>query len=194
MSDDRTILGPIDIAGPTPARILAFDAERRPVPAPVDLDQPFFQITRPEHPECNHRDRGVRLDMGRRRAICLGCGEAIDTFDALLIYAHAQQRMQNTRDFIEADRRREQEKRDAKPFVRDVRGFAARFARSRRPGRHGRLLGYDVTLACGHDASWDKRKPPRRMTCHQCVRESKLKTGGVAVLAAAGKAPCPTSS
>jgi len=155
-----------------PSKILAFDPLKQRAPEPVDLDTPFFKITRPEYPACDHRNRGVTLDTGRRVATCL-CGEDIDCFDALLIYAHAQQRLVNTRAAIEEHHRKEAEKKAKKAFVRDVRGFTARLS------RRGAIIGNVLSLECGHEQYWDKRKPPRRATCETCVRNEKFKTTGV---------------
>lgn len=167
MTQDEQVKGP--------SKILAFDAAKgRPVPEPVDLDSPFFTVTRPQYPACDHRNRGVTLDTGRRKAICL-CGEEIDCFDALMIYAHAQQRLVHTHDAIKAHYQKEAEKKAKRPYVKEVRGFCAQQT------KRGRIVGYLVDLECGHTLVWDRRKPPRRATCDQCFRNDQLKAKGVAV-------------
>jgi hypothetical protein len=158
-----------------PSKILAFDSTKEREAAPVDLDSPFFTIARTEYPKCDHRNRGVTLDTATRRAICL-CGEVIDCFDALLIYAHAQRRLMNRVEEIRAHERKEAEKKAAKPYVRAVAGCCAR--RSKR----GRIIGYSLTLECGHEHHWHRRTPPRRATCQACIREAKLKATGVPVV------------
>lgn len=173
MEDRNPLTVEIPEAKP-PAKILAFDAEKQREPIPVDLDAPFFTIAKPPYTECDHRNRGVTLDIGRRVAICL-CGVEIDCFDALLIYAHAQRRLINTREVIEEHKRKEAEKKAKKPFVRRVEGFSAK------QSRQGRVLGYQLKLECGHDIYWDRRKPPRRATCTVCYRNESLKAAGVAV-------------
>lgn len=167
----------IDLAE-TPSKILAFDTEKKRAPEPVDLDSPFFTIQRaPSYPDCDHRNRGVTLDMGRRKAICL-CGVEIDTFDALLIYAHAQRRLTETRRFIEEARRKEEEKKMRRPFSKRVEGFETVH------DRRGGVTGYHVSLECGHKHRLftRRRRPPRKVTCETCVREAKLKAVSVAVV------------
>jgi hypothetical protein len=163
-----------DTADKPPSKILAFDSAKERAPAPVDLDAPFFTIARPDYSKCNHRNRGVTLDTATRKAICL-CGVEIDNFDALLIYAHAQQRLIHHAEAIAEHERKEAEKKAAKPFVRDVSGFCQQHS------KRGRFLGWALRLECGHAASSDRRRPPRRVTCHECVRNAKLTTAGVAV-------------
>lgn len=158
----------MDIEDKPPAKLLAFDSTKARGPEPVDLDSPFFKVVHPQYPACTHRDRGVTLDVGTRRAICK-CGEVIDNFDALMIYAHAQRRLVETRQVIEEHNRKEAEKKAKRPFVRDVGAFQQRMSQGRRP----RFLGYEIKLhPCGHSAYWDKRHPPRRMTCEQCYKDS----------------------
>lgn len=168
-------LPPIDDpAKKVPSKILAFDSTKERQPAPVDLDTPFFTIARPDYSKCDHRDRGVTLDTATRTAICL-CGVVIDCFDALLIYAHSQQRLVNHVAAIKEYERKEAEKKAAKPYVREVVGFEAH------QSTRGRIVGYRLRLECQHEAYWDRRKPPRRATCRQCVRNAKLTAAGVAV-------------
>jgi len=163
-----------------PSKILAFDSTKEREAAPVDLDSPFFTIARTDYAKCDHRNKGVTLDTATRKAICL-CGEAIDCFDALLIYAHAQRRLISHAEAIREHERKEAEKKAAKPFVKDVGSYAARYANGSSRTRHGRLLGYHVTLECGHEQYWDRRRLPRRMTCVTCVRNAKLTAAGVAI-------------
>lgn len=168
----------MEIDDPTkkaPSKILAFDSSKKLAPEPVDLDSPFFTIKPPDYSKCDHRNRGVTLDTATRTAVCL-CGVVIDNFDALLIYAHAQQRLVHTRDAIEAHERKEAEKKAARPFVKTVVGFEQVLHRS------GRFLGYRLKLDCGHEKRSERRKPPRRATCQVCFRNSKLTAADVAVV------------
>lgn len=183
MADDPIVLS-VPIPDPEkdqPSKILAFDPQRKVEPQPVDLDSPFFAIKHTSYPDCDHRNRGVELDMATRRAICL-CGVEIDSFDALLIYAHAQQRLVHHREAIAEHERREAEKKAKKPHVKDVDGYSARFGRSGKT-----IVGYTVRLACRHETIWwrgkrRRRHPPRTMLCEQCVRAAKLETQGVGVM------------
>lgn len=141
-------------------------------------DERFFEIRRPQSPDCTHQWRGVTLDIGTRRVFCK-CGEQIDSFDALLIYAHAETRLVSTRESIEEHKRKEAEKKARRPHFKKHVGFARRSDNS----------GFDVRLECGHSAFWDTRRrtrfrsyPPRGMTCLQCVRDAELKARGVATL------------
>jgi hypothetical protein len=155
-----------------PAQILAFDSAKKREPEAVDLDAPFFTVkVRPEYPACDHRNRGVTLDVATRRAICL-CGEQIDAFDALLIYAHAQRRLISHAETIKEYERKEAEKKARRPFAREVTGW------QRVDG------GFDVTMACGHHQHLylpKRRHPWRRVTCEQCAREHRLKERGVSI-------------
>lgn len=161
----------IDLAQ-QPSNILAFDSTKKREPEPVNLDTPFFTVKHTSYPDCDHRHRGVTLDVARRVAICL-CGVEIDCFDALLIYAHAQRRLVETRQHIEEHYRKEAEKKARRPFVRDVSGYQQHLS------KRGRLLGYEMTLSCGHRMYWDRRKPPCRATCDTCFKNSQLKASGV---------------
>lgn len=172
MSDDRQVLDSIPIRE-KPDNVEVFDPSRKRT-IPVDLDAPFFTTRRTEYPNCNHRDRGVTLDVDTRKVFCK-CGEQIDAFDALLLYAHAEQRLQSTRYVIEEHRRKEEEKKAKKPFLRRVTGFSARY------NRRNRVIGYDVSLECGHRVIWDRRRPPRNVTCDKCFRNHELQTKGVSV-------------
>ena len=164
-----------------PSNILAFDSTKEREAAPVDLESPFFTIARKDYSKCDHLNRGVTLDTATRRAICL-CGEAIDCFDALLIYAHSQRRLIAKVEAIKEHDRKEAEKKAAKPFVRAVTAFCAR------QYSNGRIIGYDLELECEHAQRWDRRKPPRRVTCTTCVRNAKLTASGVTVVATQRKA------
>jgi|SRR6185503_5525746 len=182
MSDERIAMS-VEVPGAKPpSKILAFDSTKKAEPIPVDLDQPFFRVKRTEYPACNHQNRGVTMDVATRKVFCL-CGEHIDAFDALLIYAHAERHLQSTRHYIEEAKRKEAEKKAAKPFVREVNGFHQE--RSKR----GRFLYYILKLECGHHKQWDRRKPPRRATCTDCISADKLKAKGVAVIAAQNASP-----
>jgi hypothetical protein len=180
-----------DITTPTAvAKLLAFDSTKRSEPVPVDLDSPFFEIHYyPAAPAtCDHRQRGFTLDVATRTAICK-CGVTVDTFDALLFYAHAQQRLIHHAETIKEHARKEAEEKAKRPFVQEVSGFEAQFANTKRTDRHGRLLGWSVTLACGHRTYWQaagrfRRHPPRRITCTGCydasVRAAQLAAVDVA--------------
>lgn len=164
-----------DPSGKPPAQILAFDSAKKREAEGVDLESPFFTIQqRPPYPACDHRNRGVTLDVATRRVFCL-CGEQIDAFDALLIYAHAQRRLVAHAEAIKEHERKEAEKKAKRPFVKKVVGFAARHS------SRGRVLGFDVSLDCGHSVYWDRRKQPRQMTCEQCFRNARLEAKGVAI-------------
>ena len=160
-----------------PDRVVAFD-EARKRKIEVDLDKPFFQVTRyRSYPDCNHQNRCVTMDVPERKVHCQ-CGVEIDAFDALLIYANAERRLQDTRYYIEEAARKEAEKKARKPFVKEMGGFAAVYTKDRK-----RIIGYDCALVCGHRVRWAtskrRRTPPRTMTCDQCYRESQLKEQGI---------------
>ena len=157
-----------------PDNIEVFDPARKKKPMPVDLDAPFFEQRRVEYPNCNHRDRGVYLDVDTRKVFCK-CGEQIDAFDALLIYAHAERRLQNTRDVIKEHERKEAEKKAKKPFARRVTGYVTKFKRKK-------VIGYDVSLECGHKTFWMRRRCPLQITCDKCFRAEQLKAKGVGVI------------
>lgn len=58
-----------DPSAKPPANILAFDSTRSREPVSVDLDSPFFVITRPEYPKCDHRNRGLWCEPGFPAAV-----------------------------------------------------------------------------------------------------------------------------
>lgn len=164
------------------------ETQQKPAIAVVDLTErreairndAFFEIKTPQYPDCSHQWRGVTLDRGTRRVFCK-CGEQIDPFDALLIYAHAEQRLQHTREVIEEQKRKEQEKKDKKPHFHRHTGYSTRF------GTRGEPIGYDMRLECGHGVFWDvrwrrRKGAPRGVTCNECYREAQLKARGVAVV------------
>lgn len=154
-----------------PSNILAFDSTKKREPEPVNLDTPFFTVKHTHYPDCDHRNAGVTLDVARRVAVCK-CGVEIDCFDALLIYAHAQRRLVETKEFIKEHRRKEEEKKAKRPFVRDIGGYSQ--IRSSR----GHFRYYDITLSCGHHLSWTRKKLPRRATCEICFKNAQLRASG----------------
>lgn len=159
------ILDPIQDGTAQPSKIEAFDAKRRK--RDVNLDSPFFAVKRtPIYPDCDHRNRGVTLDVATRTAICK-CGVTIDTFDALLIYAHAERRLQSTRAALDEHARKEAEQKAKRPFAKKVNGFQA-------IQQHGRLVGYTLTLDCDHTMRWYHKRPPRTATCETCYRRSRI--------------------
>ena len=151
---------------------MAFDASRKKQ-VEIDLEKPFFKVVRPhdDPTKCNHHNRGVTLDVKTRRVYCK-CGEQIDTFDALLIYANAERRLQNDRAALDEHKRKEAEQKAKKAFVQRVRGASAIY------GRNGRTIrGYHITLECGHPAMWFRKRPkmPREMQCPKCFDEAQAK-------------------
>lgn len=158
-------------------RILAFDAETRATPRPVDLDAPFFRVHRPTYPECEHR-QGVTLDMGTRKAHCRGCDVEIDLFDALLIYAHAETRLQDTRRRIEEERQREARQREARKHVKQVCSW------EQLKSRHGKHYGWRLGLECGHTVELYRKTRAHKATCHECVRVATLAGQGVPTVSA----------
>jgi hypothetical protein len=151
------------------------DAKRR------RQDQPFFEILpRPRFPDCDHSKRGVQLDRTTRTVRCL-CGAQIDPFDALLVYAHAEERLIGTKRDLEAHKQEEAAKRTEqaarRPFLRDVGGFTSVYNPAP-PEGDGALIGFDVQLSCGHRVRWPsrgKRHPRRHLTCEICLRVDRAK-------------------
>jgi hypothetical protein len=177
MSDERdsAIVTITDPAATPPEKIVAFDKARKKL-LDVDLDRPFFAIKRYVDPgKCDHRHRGVTLDMATRKVYCR-CGDEIDAFDALLIYAHAETHLQNTRHYLEEHARKEQEKKDKEPHVKQVT------AAQRVTGRRGRFLGWQLRLDCGHQMQWDRKRLPKTATCDSCYRAAVLQARGVGVV------------
>lgn len=170
------ILGPDPPLGAKPpGKVIVFDSTKPHPTEPINLDTLFFEVKRPEYPNCNHLDRGVTLDIGTRKVTCK-CGVEMDAFDALLAYAHSERRLVNTWERIQEYKRKEREKKDKKPFARDITGLQTRFASG------GRVIGYILTLRCGHQRCWDKKRRPRSAHCAECMKNAKLKDGGVAVI------------
>lgn len=151
--------------GQTAAKILAFDSAKDRSLRGVDLDAPFFSFAQRDYAKCDHRNRGVELDISTRQATCL-CGVVIDSFDALLIYAHAQQRMQYQADAIKEHKRKQAEKDDLKPFHKHVTGWS-------RLDATGRHFGFTLTMECGHRIKWLRKRAPRTATCRECFGASR---------------------
>lgn len=158
-----------------PERIVAFDPARKKR-IEVNLDEPFFTLKTPRYDECDHKRRGVELDTSTRTVYCR-CGVALDVFDALLIYAHAERRLQAHAAAIKEHERKEQEKKDKRQFVRRQEGFEAIF------DRRARIIGYRVRLECGHVYRHPRaRRVPATVTCQPCYDAWKLQQQGVATL------------
>jgi len=147
-------------------------------------DKPFFTVLpRPQWPDCDHSRRGVEIDRTKRTVYCK-CGAQLDPLDALLIYAATEQRLVSTRADIERHQREEAEKKqreaERKPFLREVRGFY-QVCNPTPPNGDGAMVGYDVSLSCGHTIRWasrGRRHPKQRLTCDVCLRMERAKTKG----------------
>jgi len=147
------------LESPEKPKVEEFDRTRR---RSGDPNSPFFEIKEPNYSECNHRHRGFILDTTRRMAVCK-CGVDVHPFDALVIYAQAERRLQNQADIIESHRKREEEKRAKhKHYHRTVSAVATPDG-----------SGYIVQLDCGHKQAWYKRTPPRGISCGICLSEEK---------------------
>ena len=90
-------------------KIAQFDpSKRKPGGISVDLDAPFFTRRREpltDYTKCDHTRLGFEYDVKHRKVYCR-CGEEVDSFDAIVALAQAEQRLQHTREVIEAEARK----------------------------------------------------------------------------------------
>ena len=138
------------------------------------LDEPYFQVT-PRYmamaqQRCTHEDHGVRLDETDRTVTCKNCGKQVDPFQALLHYAASEQRLVSARQQIEqaqeAEVARKQREKDRRPFARAV---VKRTERKDLSLKAEPVIGYTLTLECGHTMEVGEGNRFRRVTCGQCV-------------------------
>jgi hypothetical protein len=148
------------------------------------LNQAYFEVET-EHMrsnKCNHRNCGVRLLVPERRVICKGCNEQIDAFDALQHYAASEQRLVSVRnDILEAEKREERRKqadKERRPWLRNVQSWHARKDLSLKAEP---IIGWMLTLECGHKKGVDGERKPNRVTCRECEAAAK-KSAQVAVM------------
>jgi len=146
------------------------------------LDEPYFEVT-PRYlamaqNRCTHENHGVRLDETDRTATCKGCGKPVDPFDALLHYAASEQRLVGTRKAIndaqQAEVARKQREKDRRPFARAV---VRRTARKDLTLKAEPVVGYALTLECGHTVDVGEGNRFRRVTCSQCEQDARRKRG-----------------
>lgn len=137
------------------------------------LNTPFFEtvgkLEAMVAKRCDHSQHGMRLDQMDRRVYCRGCGISVDPFEALLIFAHAEQRLvqqvKALADARDADARAKQREKDRRPFLRRATGW--------KPVKDEKLkaepiIGWQVTLACGHTILAMTQRQPKTMTCPNC--------------------------
>lgn len=143
-----------------------------------ELDEPYFEVehewNRMASKRCDHRNSGVRLEPLERRVICKGCGTVVDAFDALVNYAASEQRLIGTRRAIEDAKKSEEQKKarekERRPFARQVTGYTAKHDLSLKAEP---IIGYALTLACGHQAECGPNRQPRQVTCRTCEHDAR---------------------
>lgn len=139
----------------------------------VDLDQPYFTVVTGFNymatKRCQHLDYGVTLDEVARTATCKGCQQPVDAFDALRHYAASEQRLVRHAEAIQAAERREaadkQRDKDRRPFKQAV---VSRVARKDLTLKAEPIIGYTLTLACGHVADCGPEQRMKFKTCGVC--------------------------
>lgn len=143
------------------------------------LDEPYFDVA-PKYlamtqMHCMHENEGVRLDENGRRVYCKGCGLQLDPFEALLHYAASERRLVSTRHAIEQaeqrERDRKQREKDRRPFTRRVVGHRERKDLSLKAEP---VIGYTLTLECGHKKDCGPNRKPRQVTCRECEHQARL--------------------
>lgn len=158
---------------PDDKHLAAFKARVAPY-----LNEPYFQIE-PDYlamttGRCMHKEYGVRLDAVDRRCYCKRCGIQIDPFEALVNYAHAEQRLVSTRRAIEDAEKRQatqkQREKDRRPFARAVVGRVPRKDLSLKAEP---VIGYTVTLSCGHTRETNGERQYRQVTCGDCEKQAR---------------------
>ena len=145
-----------------------------------ELNEPFFEVVNEWSggmTRCRHREHGFRLDTIDRRAICKGCGKDVDAFDALVAYAKSETRLLSTRQRIEDAEKRERDRKARekarRPFGRAVNSVRAvkDLTLKTEP-----VIGYTLTLECGHSAECGPNRKPRMVTCRQCQADAIANT------------------
>ena len=141
----------------------------------IDLEQPYFMVEGrwSKLPRCTHENYGVRLDEVDRLCYCRGCNLQIDPFEALVHYAASESRLVLHADTIRSAQQAEIARKEAdkarRPFVRNVTGHAAvkDLTLKAEP-----IIGYKLTLECGHVGECGPNRIPKRMTCRACQADA----------------------
>ena len=139
------------------------------------LEEPYFQVvTEIDYvvgKKCRHVDTGARLDEVARKAYCCGCGAEIDAFDALLHYAKSERRLQHEAIAIRQHKEQEAAKKAAdkmrRPHVRAVVHWTPLCEGA---GEDLAVVGYDLTLDCGHTQRRDGERRVKTVTCQTCQK------------------------
>lgn len=147
----------------------------------VDLDEPYFVLEgrwmKMGKQQCMHDNHGVRLDEIDRRCYCRGCGLQIDPFEALLNYANAESRLVSQAEFIKqsqhAEATRKANEKARRPFVRTVTGWTAIKDMTLKAEP---VIGYTLTLECGHSGDFGPNRKPKHVTCRACQADAVRET------------------
>ena len=143
-----------------------------------ELDTPYFAVV-PSYMKgnrCDHKNCGVSLDETDRVVTCNGCKKPVDPFEALLNYAASEQRLVGTLEAIrkakEDEEKRKQRDKDRRPYARKVVGKKPKkdLAQKAEP-----IIGYDLTLECGHKSECGPDRVPKMKTCYDCEAADKKK-------------------
>lgn len=136
------------------------------------LNRPYF-VVKSSGGGCLHLQCGVRLDETTQRAYCLGCGNELALFDALMNYHRAEQRLVATLSEIQRHMKMEQERKqrekERRPFLREV---TSRRERKDMSLKAEPVIGYELTLECGHTQDQKDTRRLNRVTCHTCRYEA----------------------
>jgi hypothetical protein len=139
------------------------------------LSEPYFEVQRAfmslAMKKCDHKEHGVILDELDRAAICRNCRREIDPFEALLNYAHAEERLVNAVEALRESGRREAQKLARVAIVSKCN----RKVVSREPVRNLELkaepiIGYKNTLGCGHVRETTSDREFKTLMCYDCEK------------------------
>jgi len=140
-----------------------------------ELEEPYFMIIERGAAKCSHIDKGVTLDEASRTAICRGCKQVVDLFDALMNYAESERRLVLARERVEKFQKEQREKNERNrarmKFVRKVMSSKTKWK-----GEDSENMeedGHILTLDCGHQMDWDRTLVPAEATCPTCRTAAK---------------------
>lgn len=164
-------------------KVTAFDkSKRKPAGQSVDLDAPFFNERKEpprDYSKCDHTQLGFEYSVKHRKVYCR-CGELVDPFDAVVALAHAERRLQSTREAIDEHNRKQAEEKAKKPFVKAVAGFEHSY------DRRGAAMSRTYRLECGHSVTQHRGRGFKRYwkkaTCVECYRASELAKKNIAIV------------
>lgn len=141
------------------------------------LETPYFVMREKGVAKCSHVDVGVELDEANRTAICRGCKQPVDLFDALWNYAESERRLvlaaERIKKFSEEKDAKNQRNRERMNHVKKVISSKPRWTGI--DSENMEQDGHTLTLECTHEMIWKQTRIPNEATCQTCRRAAKKK-------------------